>query len=484
MEFCREQRRLERDIENISLVIEGVWIKTELQLHSLKRLWQSDTIELVLQNHYAKVIETLQVTLLAAVSKFSEVYIRNISAASFPKKARAVYLKKDLQKVVNDLEEWQRRFDPSWYLISRIAEPKVDRELERSAQASDTHTLRLSKIRHEIQQSSSESSASSTSIFVDSATIGSSLESIPRTTAYLSSFTTDGRLALLDSANFAGDAPSPMKKTHIRDMARLLLNVDPMSFGLLKCEGVVERISSQDSQFQFVFEVPHGLTSPKSLRNIILENPQCSLSKRVQLALQLARSVMFVHTTGFVHKNIRPETIIVFTQDGDLGPSFLIGFEQIRRADSHTNYLGDLNWERNIYRHPVRQGLRLEETFTMQHDIYSLGVCLLELALWHSFVQIENDNTTPWAELDIERYFAEKDARRRGFSVKHQLVALVKDRLPSLVGDRYTDVVLACLRCLDHGGDNVFTSPDAGIKDKDGMIVGVRYIETVRVFLR
>jgi hypothetical protein len=181
-----------------------------------------------------------------------------------------------------------------------------------------------------------------------------------------------------------------------------------------------------------------------------------------------------------VHKNIRPETIIVFTQEGqDLGPSFLIGFEQIRRADSHTNHLGDLNWERNIYRHPVRQGLRLEETFTMQHDIYSLGVCLLELALWHSFVHIENGTTTPWAELDIARYFGEKDARTRGFFVKHQLVALVKDRLPSLVGDRYTDVVLACLRCLDHGDDNVFTSHDAGIKDKDGMIVGVRYIENV-----
>ncbi|KAF7518467.1 hypothetical protein PCG10_010730 [Penicillium crustosum] len=480
VEFCREQRRLERDIENISLVIESVWIKTQFQLDSLKRLWQSDTIEPVLQDHYAKVIETLQVILLAAVSKFSEVYIRNISAASFPKKARAIYLKKDLQKVVNDLEEWQRRFDPSWYLISRIAEPKVDLELERSTQASDPHTLRLSKIRHAIQQSSSESSGSSTSIFVNSDTIGSSLESIPRSTAYLSSFTIDGRLALLDSANFAGDAPSPVKKTHIRDMARLLLNVDPMSFGLLKCEGVVERSSSQDFQFQFIFEVPQGLTSPKSLRNIILEKPQCSLSKRVQLALQLARSVMFVHTTGFVHKNIRPETIIVFTQEGqDLGPSFLIGFEQIRRADSHTNRLGDLNWERNIYRHPVRQGLRLEETFTMQHDIYSLGVCLLELALWHSFVHIENGTTTPWEELDIARYFGEKDARTRGFAVKHQLVALVKDRLPSLVGDRYTDVVLACLRCLDHGDDNIFTSRDAGIKDKDGMIVGVRYIENI-----
>jgi hypothetical protein len=26
----------------------------------------------------------------------------------------------------------------------------------------------------------------------------------------------------------------------------------------------------------------------------------------------------------------------------------------------------------------------------MQHDIYSLGVCLLEIALWQSFIQIDD----------------------------------------------------------------------------------------------
>lgn len=55
-------------------------------------------------------------------------------------------------------------------------------------------------------------------------------------------------------------------------------------------------------QFQFVLEVPKGLSSPRTLRSILAETPQCSLNHRIQLAKQLARSVTFVYTSGFVHK--------------------------------------------------------------------------------------------------------------------------------------------------------------------------------------
>src|SRR5271168_4116142 len=37
-------------------------------------------------------------------------------------------------------------------------------------------------------------------------------------------------------------------------------------------------------------------------------------------------------------------------------------------------------------RHPTRQGTHPEVDYQMQHDIYSLGVVLLEIGLWTSFV--------------------------------------------------------------------------------------------------
>jgi hypothetical protein len=65
-----------------------------------------------------------------------------------------------------------------------------------------------------------------------------------------------------------------------------------------------------------------------------------------------------------------------------------MGFENFRPADGNTYLTGDSNWERDLYRHPTRQGLCLQETYKMQHDIYSLGVCLLEIGAYeiHSFV--------------------------------------------------------------------------------------------------
>ncbi|KAJ5658602.1 uncharacterized protein N7484_002251 [Penicillium longicatenatum] len=479
--FCREQRRLERDLEDIALNVEGIWIKTEVQLDSLKRLWDSGSLAPTLQVHYADAVQRLRIKISTAASDFTTIYPRSIAATTLTQKAKVVYLKRRLQEVVKDLEDWQRRFDPSWYLITRIAESKVDRELESQTitKSHDSSASRLAEIRNAIKQSSSHQNEASSSVFVNPDMIEADAERISGTSTYLSWYKTNGRRILLDSTNFAG-TNSSARRVHVRDLARLLLNVDPMSFGLLRCEGVLERHTNQDTQFQFIFEIPKGLDSPKTLRTLLIEKQECSLSHRVQLAKQLARSVMFVHTSGFVHKGIRPETLIIFSQEKeDMGPSFLIGFEQIRRAEAQTSFLGDLKWERNLYRHPVRQGLWSEEAFTMQHDIYSLGVCLLEIALWRSFVCLEGDSITPWSELDIDSAILDKDAKRGGFAIKRRLTALTKARLPSLVGDRYTNLVLVCLCCLDSGDDNIFNMQGLDIKDEDGIIIGVRYIENI-----
>src|SRR5690606_20196843 len=70
-------------------------------------------------------------------------------------------------------------------------------------------------------------------------------------------------------------------------------------------------------QFELVFDFPGSLTRPKSLRQILNEavsqrRIRYSLSARLRLARRLARSVMFVHACAMVHKNIRPECILVF----------------------------------------------------------------------------------------------------------------------------------------------------------------------------
>src|SRR5262249_28307091 len=123
---------------------------------------------------------------------------------------------------------------------------------------------------------------------------------------------------------------------------------------------------------------------------------------------QLARSVSGVHTYRFVHKNIRPETVITLrgrNSDSRLGIPFLLGFDSFRHEQGRTLQSSDCAWEKDLYRHPQRQGHDLKEYYVMQHDIYSLGVCLLEIGLWRSFILYSQDQKTLTASQDFVPVF-------------------------------------------------------------------------------
>ena len=114
----------------------------------------------------------------------------------------------------------------------------------------------------------------------------------------------------------------------------------------------------------------------------------------------------------------------------------------------------------------------------MQHDIYSLGVCLLEIGIWDSFVLFEAKRAAASKVLPKD---VEKNEKAYGVAekVKECLVELALDKLPSKMGDKYTEVVVNCLTCLDE--DNVDFGDPSEFQDEDSVHIGVRYIEKVRL---
>ncbi|OAL25684.1 hypothetical protein AYO22_04673 [Fonsecaea multimorphosa] len=138
-------------------------------------------------------------------------------------------------------------------------------------------------------------------------------------------------------------------------------------------------------------------------------------------------------------------------------PAFLVGFEKSRPFDGHTFRQGDVCWEKNLYRHPLRQGLLPEDDYQSGSD--DDGVCV------------------PGAMLDISPFQAERNERKKATLVKRTLIDLASSRLASWMGHKFTGIVPACLTCLDRT-DKAFGHPDEFL-DEDGIVVGVRYFEKV-----
>lgn len=196
------------------------------------------------------------------------------------------------------------------------------------------------------------------------------------------------------------------------------------------------------------------------------------------MSRNIARSIIFLHSASFVHKNIRPETIITT----ETGESYLVGFQWFRAAAGDTHMLGDAVQSNNLYRHPTRQGEAPAEIYSMQHDVYSLGVCLLEIGLWTSFVTCDDASTdsavnVPGLPEAISR-LSPRDRRKRPYEVKRVLIALAMSELPSRMGERFSAVVVSCLTCLDK--DSALGSVDDLLEDDNGVILGVSYIQKVR----
>jgi serine/threonine protein kinase len=259
---------------------------------------------------------------------------------------------------------------------------------------------------------------------------------------------------------------------NVRDLAVRLKKIEPTTFHLLQCLGVSrtrDQVTRRTTSLHFVFKMHKSLHSPKSLRQLLLSSGSPSLTSRLSLARDLATSVSYIHVLDFVHKNIRPETALVFegSDNGSpFGPLSLLGFKTFRGADGKSLRLANTNCIENMYQHPERQGSVPGTDHRMQHGIYSLGVCLLEIGLWTSFVTASATNPSPNIPADS--------------STPHKtyFTTMAREHLPLRMGEKYTKVVINCLTCMDATNDDF--GDENEFEDDFGIRIGVKYIERVR----
>ncbi|KAF4948061.1 hypothetical protein FGADI_9926 [Fusarium gaditjirri] len=179
-------------------------------------------------------------------------------------------------------------------------------------------------------------------------------------------------------------------------LAAALNCLDPQAgVRLLKVENYFYHEESQ--QFLFTHHLPYVTESVATLESQLSIDPfpwtETPLNERLMLAHKLAEAVLFLHAADYLHKNITSSSVVAFRKWNEsycLSNAYLMGYDFIRGAESRTTKEGAVKkvddsrpiWEFAIYQHPERQQGRQSPRYTKVHDVYSLGVVLLELGLW------------------------------------------------------------------------------------------------------
>lgn len=264
-------------------------------------------------------------------------------------------------------------------------------------------------------------------------------------------------------------------KEPIRNLAWLLQSttfaskssdsLDQPKIYALECVGFMDQPTEERSVFLYRLPASESddgasLTTLHAFINAVdstnkrpLKKP--SLNDRFSMAHSLALTVSNVHSSAWVHKNIWSRGILLFLETasgvstaglyeqrlstpspGNRIVSYLSDWGYARSVQQGTDMRADFEVEPNFYRHPDRQG-RPTHQFNRLHDIYALGVVLLEIGLWVTLSRL--------MEAKIKE--AENSGRLPNRKkVAEDLMALAAQGLPKEMGVGYTKAVLACLK--------------------------------------
>ncbi|KAI1126010.1 hypothetical protein F5Y10DRAFT_245896 [Nemania abortiva] len=218
------------------------------------------------------------------------------------------------------------------------------------------------------------------------------------------------------------------------------------TLGTLPFKGFSKDTTVPNGCFSFAFDYPEGAAAhkPLSLQYLILSKKRehmLSLNDRFNIAKMVSRCLGTLHSDGWLHKSIRSQAIKFFFTEADktvvldTSTPYLTDFGFSRPLDvySAARYSASraVNLDMDVYRHPHRFG-QPSQYFNTIHDVYSLGVVLLEIGIWKTARQMYDETFEP-------------GNNPIGEDVKEAFIRRARQELGHCMGSSYRDAVLLCL---------------------------------------
>lgn len=182
-------------------------------------------------------------------------------------------------------------------------------------------------------------------------------------------------------------------KICVEKLARLLHQPKEQIFRTPSCIGWL--VDPFNNDIGFVYAVPQATGTPMSLLKAFdIKDLRANLGQKFRLAHELARCISRLQLVKWFHESFRSDNILLFPRDyesqagsSEVAPTldysqpWVMGFEFSRAEDDISLGVKDSCLERDVYRHPDRQRAPTKH-FTKLHDIYALGVVLLEIGMF------------------------------------------------------------------------------------------------------
>jgi len=254
------------------------------------------------------------------------------------------------------------------------------------------------------------------------------------------------------------NSPFPEETNSISEMPK-----QPTMY-TLQCIGYIDE--PDERQSCFLYRLPKSMASGNeiklvTLNQFILRNKKPVLGNRFVLAHALSLTLLNIHGSGWMHKNIWSQVVVLFPQiqqialenqakllqiSKESSPTtphllpYLVGWESARPIQGRTDWDSNYDVEQNLYRHNLRQG-QPKAQFSKAYDIYALGVVLLEIGCWKTLSMVFEDLI---AELE-DNPDPGRPKLADAETVKDRLVEIARTDVAREMGESYTNVILACL---------------------------------------
>ncbi|KAL8859563.1 MAG: hypothetical protein Q9178_003962 [Gyalolechia marmorata] len=176
--------------------------------------------------------------------------------------------------------------------------------------------------------------------------------------------------------------------------------------------------------------------------------PIPSLAKRFALASTLADSLFYLHAVSWLHKGIRSDNILFIRYQNtainhepnnrtaaNISYPILSGFDYARPdLIDEQSFRNTKTPSHDLYSHPDLLRFRTKRSRKC-HDMYSLGLIFIEIALWRPIEEIVGIEVRRSRLLEVAQMVAE--LKDKGSTLSSKLAARV--------GDQYIEIVNSCV---------------------------------------